>query len=88
MPYSDFAVLVRDLDYDRDLDHASGELKQALVAMMLQKDELMELRAKLEAALEGEREMTRTLRAEVGALQRNAAQLEERDAERVKALSK
>ena len=56
--------------------------------MMLQKDETERQRQALEEALDVEREVTTALRAEVEALRQGAAQQEEKDGERIRALSK
>lgn len=67
---------------------SSGELKQALVAMMLRKDEMENKCHSLESAMDVERDVNTALRVEIENITTLLAQQEEKSNERIKALSK
>ncbi|KAL4686093.1 hypothetical protein H8959_001690, partial [Pygathrix nigripes] len=66
----------------------SGELRQAIVAMMNRKDELEEENRSLRNLLDGEMEHSAALRQEVDTLKRKVAEQEERQGMKVQALAR
>eukprot|EP00070_Physeter_catodon_P046928 XP_028353822.1 sorting nexin-29 [Physeter catodon] len=70
------------------LQTVSGELRQAIVAMMTRKDELEEENRSLRNLLDGEMEHSAVLRQEVDTLKRKVAEQEERHVTKIQALAR
>ncbi|XP_076458398.1 sorting nexin-29-like [Babylonia areolata] len=74
---------------EQDHQHMShAELRQAVVAMMVRKDEVEQQNRSLQAVLEKEMDTTSMLRADITELQQSAAQQREADRVRVEKLQK
>nr|XP_014339661.1 PREDICTED: sorting nexin-29-like [Latimeria chalumnae] len=72
----------------KDQSFSTGELRQAIVAMMNRKDELEEENRSLRNLLDGEMEHSAALRQEIDNLKKKVAEQEERHTVKIQALAR